>query len=129
MPAAAADSPEVGLRKALVTLWRDDPVVAALIGARVFDEIPTGAAFPYVQLGEMQSIDQDVGCGRRIEVYQDVHVWSRATGFPETLNIMAALRRSLADAMDAGGVVLPDKEYLSFLVLGTISRSSSGTAR
>jgi hypothetical protein len=103
-------SAELALRRALYALWRNDETVAGLIGGRVYDAIPTAAVFPYVQLGETQALDHDVGCGPTLEIYQDVHVWSRATGFPEAMNIMSALRASVRTAMADSAVTLDGLE-------------------
>lgn len=103
-------SAEFALQQALYSLFRNDPDVQALIGGRVYDEIPTNAAFPYVQLGESQAIDDDTECAHRLEVTFDVHVWSRATGFPQARKIAAALRTAVRDAMNAGTLTLNGAE-------------------
>lgn len=95
-------SAELALRKVLLDLWKADAGVGAIIGDRVYDQIPQGAVFPYVQMDTMQAIDLEVGCGPQYEIYIDVHVWSRAVGFPETHRIMKALRDAVRLAFLGG---------------------------
>lgn len=45
------DGPALALQKALIAHLRADAGVAALVGARVYDEPPQGVAFPYVRIG------------------------------------------------------------------------------
>ncbi|WP_226576671.1 DUF3168 domain-containing protein [Acuticoccus sediminis] len=95
-------SAELALQGILVRLWKADAGVGALVGDRIYDQAPANAAFPYVRIDTMQSIDLDVGCGPQFEIYVDVHTWSRATGFPETYRIITALRDALRTAFATG---------------------------
>jgi hypothetical protein len=73
------------------------------VGARVYDEIPpeakrisdTGAAFPYITVGDDQMLGDDVECGELSEAFCRIHVWSRATGFTEAKTIAGAIRTRL----------------------------------
>lgn len=94
---------ELALQGILVSLWKADANVAALVGDRVYDDIPKGKTFPYVHLDTSQTTDETVDdCATWFEVSQDVHVWSRATGMPETKRIMKALRDAVRTAYFAG---------------------------
>jgi hypothetical protein len=55
-------------------------VTPALAGGRVYDQVPEGAIFPYLSIGDEQVIDDSTTCQDGWEVYPDVHCWSR----PET---------------------------------------------
>jgi hypothetical protein len=101
-------SAELAVQTALYELWTADPAVQALVGDRVFDAVPGDAAYPHVEIGETQALDEDVGCGPRLEIFVTVHVWSQATGFVETKKIMDALRAAVRAAMEARTVTLPD---------------------
>lgn len=46
-----ADGPALALQKALVAALKADAGVTALVGARVYDEPPQGATFPFVRIG------------------------------------------------------------------------------
>lgn len=49
----------------------------ALAGGRVYDQVPEGATFPYLSIGDEQVIDDSNTCQDGWEVYPDVHCWSR----------------------------------------------------
>lgn len=95
-------SAELGLQAALVTLWRGDEDVRAIIGERLYDRIPRGVDFPYAYFGPSQSLDGDEGCGERWTVFQDVHVESRDVGRVEARRIGAAMRSALRRAYQSG---------------------------
>ena len=77
---------------------------------RVFDRITptqtagtniTGnvkAAFPYLQLGEVQVIGDFADCVDGSEVFFDVHVWSQAVGYPECKQLASIVRATLHEA-------------------------------
>lgn len=46
-----ADGPTLALRKAVIAALLADAGVAALVGARVYDEPPQAVVFPYVRFG------------------------------------------------------------------------------
>lgn len=91
---------------ALRALWIATPAVAALVGDRIYDRIPRGAALPYVQFGERQTLDEGTDCGDSAEVAIDVHVWSEAPAAVEAERILGALRSAIRTA-DAAGTIAP----------------------
>lgn len=96
-------TPELALRGALVALWQADADVGALLGDRIYDRVPDGVLFPYASFGPAQALDLEVTCAtERVELVQDVHVWSRAVGQVEALRICDVLR-STARAADRAG--------------------------
>lgn len=76
-------------------------VVAALkagvpaVAGRVFDRVPPDAVFPYVNVAGWQIVRDDAECIEAVEVYFDVHVWSRAVGRVEASAIATAVARAL----------------------------------
>ncbi|OWU83809.1 hypothetical protein ATO6_15360 [Oceanicola sp. 22II-s10i] len=50
-----ADGPATALQKALVTALKADTAVAALVGARVYDEPPGDVTRPYVRIGNLET--------------------------------------------------------------------------
>lgn len=78
----------------------------AEIGAvegRVFDEVPPDVLFPYVELGEFQTVDDGAQCHDGLELYATLHVWSRGAGQPEVKTIAGAVRAALHEAaLDLG---------------------------
>jgi hypothetical protein len=85
------------LQQAIYTKLKTDNAVA---GGRVYDDAPSdadriqqsGAAFPYVEIGESQSIPDDVSGATEsgdegISEFVDLHIWSRKAGMKEAKDI------------------------------------------
>lgn len=74
-------------------LEADAPLLAKVTG--IFDQVPDGANFPYVTVGEGTEIlwDTQDHDGRELTVTLDV--WSQAKGFTEALGITDDLNRLL----------------------------------
>lgn len=71
---------------------------ATSLAGRVFDTPPASAVFPYVTIGEIQVNADLADCYGGSESFADVHVWSRAVGFPEAKRIADEIRDALHDA-------------------------------
>jgi hypothetical protein len=82
--------PSLPLQKAMVTA-----MTAA--GVTVYDQVPPGAAFPYVTVGDCQVIPDKADCIDGAEVFPQVDVWSRTTGYPETKRIASDVLAALDD--------------------------------
>jgi hypothetical protein len=79
-------------------LTSDSALVALLGGARVYDDVPVRAAFPYVTFAQGSERDWSAGNEAGTEHAVVLHVWSRASGRKETLAVSEALRAALHDA-------------------------------
>jgi hypothetical protein len=79
-------------------LINDAPLAALLGGAKVYDEPPRGAAFPYVTLGEARVTDFSTGTEAAEEHQITLHAWSRQGGHREAHLIAGALLQALDDA-------------------------------
>lgn len=91
-------SPAVDLQKAIHgLLTADAALVAKLGGQKVFDATPPNAAFPYVSFGRTSIYDWSTGTESGTEQLFTIHVWSKAKGKTETLEIMETIRQ-LIDA-------------------------------
>jgi hypothetical protein len=66
--------------------------------ARVYDDPPAEAIFPYVTLGRMEGRPADASGGEAIEHVITLHAWSRYGGRAEALDVIAALRAALHNA-------------------------------
>ncbi len=87
------------LQKAIRQALAADAGLTALIGgARVFDDAPRDAPFPYVTFGQSTIQDWSTGSEDGDEHLITLHVWSRAAGRRETHEIMGALRAALGAA-------------------------------
>ncbi len=87
------------LQQALFSAVTSDSALLALLGgARVYDDVPERAAFPYVTFAPGIERDWSTGSGAGSEHAVALHVFSRAGGRQEVLAIMAALRVVLHEA-------------------------------
>ena len=62
------------------------------IGERVYDKVPKDVTFPYIVIGDCQVLGDDDDCTEHSEVFDRIHVWSKAVGFPECNAIAGAIR-------------------------------------
>jgi hypothetical protein len=88
-------SAELELQGAINTRLRADVPLTALINKRVYDQPPETATYPYVTIGEAQSIQDDATCVSGEKIYLTLHAWSQAVGYPEVKRIAAAVKESL----------------------------------
>lgn len=89
--------PDLELQGAIVARLKADPAVAALVNGRVYDAVPTNAAFPYVSYGPCNAIQDDADCITAVDIAVQLDVWSRGVGFPEAKKIVDAVRNALHD--------------------------------
>lgn len=83
-------------QKALLTTLRDDATLTALAGAdAVHDHVPPSASFPYLTLGRSSAYDWSTGTESGCESIVTVHVWSKAHGRKQVLEIMDAVAACL----------------------------------
>jgi len=84
------------LQQAVYDAITADAGLIALVGApRVYDDVPQGAPFPYLTLGQSTSRDWSTGSDSGEEHTLTIHVWSRAAGRKQVHEIMSALRTAL----------------------------------
>jgi hypothetical protein len=78
-------------------LTNDAPLLGLLGGARLYDDVPQRADFPYLTFGQTLVRDWSTGTDDGNEHVLTLHVWSQARGKKETHEIMGALRTVLHD--------------------------------
>jgi Protein of unknown function (DUF3168) len=78
-------------------LATDAPLLALLGGARIYDDTPQTAVFPYVTFGQSIARDWSTGTDLGDEHTLTFHVWSRAKGRKESHTILGAIRDALHD--------------------------------
>ena len=99
--------PSLTLKKALYDRLRADPDVTALVGARIYDEVPRGpgndvrTTKPYISLGEDEVLADKAECLDGAEVTLTVHAWSAGPGDVEVKRITAAVKAAIDGAEDA----------------------------
>jgi hypothetical protein len=92
-------SPAWELQKAIyATLIADAPLVALLGGTRIYDDVPRGAAFPYVTFGPSTARDWSTGTESGSEHLLTLRVWSKAGGEKEVHLVLDAIRAALHEA-------------------------------
>lgn len=100
--------PSLALQTAVYAALIADAGVDALIGDRIYDAAPRGAAFPYANFGEMRVADWSTGTETGAEHRLTLHVWSRERGKSECFAVMEAIAAGLHDAalgLDGHGLV------------------------
>jgi len=90
-------APSLDLQKAFYGVLKEDTTLAELMGGtvRVYDRVPNGAIFPYIQIADDQTINNTNQCGRGAEVFSRIHVWSREIGHVQAKNIAWRVRQIL----------------------------------
>lgn len=92
-------SAAIELQKAVfAALSTDAALTAKLGGARIHDHAPANVAFPCLTLGQTSVQDWGTGTEDGNEHIFTVHVWSKAKGRSETLEVMEIVRAALHDA-------------------------------
>ncbi len=122
-----SDPIELRIHGAIVAALKEDAGLTALINGRVFDDVPSRAAFPYVRFGKV-----DVRPVRATGVVADeiaftIDVYSRAIGSVEGKRVAGAVRSALDGRTDitlGGGAYL---WRLSWMV-ATTDKSPDGAS-
>jgi len=87
------------LQKAIYAALRADAPLAALLGAaRIYDDVPRGAAFPYVTFGPSTTRDWSTGTETGAEHIVTLRAWSKAGGEREVHQILDTVRAALEGA-------------------------------
>ncbi|MGC1711744.1 MAG: DUF3168 domain-containing protein [Methyloceanibacter sp.] len=66
-------------------------------GARIYDDAPQGASFPFITLGQSVIRDWSTGTEHGAEHSLTLHVWSRSGGKKQVHEIIEAIRSVLHD--------------------------------
>jgi len=91
-------APAVELQKSIFGALTADTALVALLGdARIYDHAPANAVFPYVTFGRTSVYDWSTGTESGTEQLFTLHIWSKAKGKKETLEIMELVRARLDD--------------------------------
>ena len=76
------------VQKAIFSTLSDDSTLDSLIGNnKIYDDVPQGTDYPYVQIGEETTIDAGLKDKDAQEYTLTVHIWSRYRGNKETKEI------------------------------------------
>ena len=73
-------------------------VTATLGGPNVYDDVPRGATYPYLTIGQSSTRDWSTASEDGEEHTLTLHVWTRSRGRRQVQVIMSAVRTALHDA-------------------------------
>ncbi len=100
-----------------------DTNIAALIGARFYDDAPADVAYPYVTFGRFQSRPLDAAAQDACEHVVTLHVWSRHGGRAEAL----ACAHALGARLHNGDLAIAGRRLvLLFVVFTDVFRAGDG---
>jgi hypothetical protein len=85
----------VELQKAIFAALKADGDIQAVVGSRIHDHAPAHVRFPYLSFGHTNSYDWSTGTEIGTEHLFSIHVWSKATGKTETLELMGRIEELL----------------------------------
>ena len=88
-------------------------------GLRVYDHVPSDAAFPYVVIGEDTHIPFDTDDSLGAESTVTIHVWSRYRGKKEAKELQASIYSALTRAelsIDSYDLITIEFEYSDVLL-------------
>lgn len=105
----AMTAPAAELQQAIFAALGADAVLTGLLGgAKIYDDAPTNLPFPYLTFGRTGVYDWSTGTEKGSEHLFTLHIWSKAKGKKETLDIMEAAKACLDSsslALDAHHLV------------------------
>lgn len=108
-------SAAIELQKAVfAALAADEALTTKLGGARIYDHAPASVAFPYLTFGRTSVFDWSTSTESGDEHIFSVHVWSKAKGKSEALEIADIVKQVLHDAslaMDTHRLVSLRQEF------------------
>jgi hypothetical protein len=87
----------VELQKAIFAALKADNAIQAVVGGRIHDHAPAKLRFPYLTFGRTSSYDWSTGTEIGTEHLFSIHVWSKATGKTEVLELMGQIEALLRD--------------------------------
>jgi hypothetical protein len=89
--------PSLPLQDAIVAALKNAAGVAALVSARIYDQVPPNPTFPYLSLGDVQVLPDKADCIDGVEIFPQIDAWSRTVGYTEVKSIGAAIIAALDD--------------------------------
>jgi Protein of unknown function (DUF3168) len=86
------------LQQAIFSALSASSDLQALIGTRLFDEVPRESAFPYAVIGDDVETNYDTATEAGSQHIADVDIWSRGGGHKESKSIADVVRTTLDGA-------------------------------
>ena len=101
--------PALAIQGAHVSALQANP---ALCGGRVYDKPPANPTYPYIQVGDGDTVGDDNDCFDASEFNAQVHVWSQAAGLVEVKQIAADVRARLRTEFVIAGFVIVEARHV-----------------
>jgi hypothetical protein len=89
--------PSLELQAAIVAKLKADAGVLAVVGTRIYDEVPNNPTFPYISLGDNQVLPDKADCIDGTEIFWQIDGWARDPTFPMVKQISKAVVAALDD--------------------------------
>lgn len=89
--------PSLELQAAIVGKLKADAGVQAVVGQRVYDEVPPNPTFPYISIGDNQVLPDKADCIDGTEIFWQLDGWARDQTFPMVKSISKAVVAALDD--------------------------------
>ena len=89
--------PSLELQAAIVSKLKADSGVQAVVGQRIYDEVPANPTFPYISIGDNQVLPDKAECIDGTEIFWQLDGWSRDHTFPTPKQISKAVVAALDD--------------------------------
>src|SRR5262245_29878392 len=83
--------PSLELQAAIVSKLKNDAGVQAVVGQRIYDEVPANPTFPYISIGDNQVLPDDADCIDGTEIFWQLDGWARDPHFPTCKQISKAV--------------------------------------
>lgn len=104
--------PAYALQAAIVPRLKNNSGVAALVGDRVYDEIPANKEAPYINIAGGLMNGDDIECADITEVYFQIHAWAQPpSAGPTVKKIAGAIRDAMKAPITLNGFIVEVQEY------------------
>lgn len=90
-------SPSLELYSATIQRLKADGAVAALVGARIYDEIRPNPVYPYLNFANFDVHQDDVTCQTGYDIYIDIDGWTNTSGNVQAWQLAHAVVKALHD--------------------------------
>jgi hypothetical protein len=96
--------PGFDIQRDIVAALKANAAVKAMVKDRVYDRVPRdrngdpNVPFPYITLGDTQTLPDLAECTDAAETFFAIHIWSRKVGSVEAKQLSAAVGAVLHDA-------------------------------
>ena len=87
--------PSLDIQAAQDAVLREDVTLIGLVGKRIYDSVPEDPVFPYIVIGDDQTIDDSNQCSDVWRVVSRVHVYTRSVGNMEIKTITGRVQTLL----------------------------------